>query len=45
MGFIFALASRSSYGQMSNMSHSSFDRLSSRLHSFDEVSAREVNAP
>ena len=45
MGFIFALASRSSYGQMSNMSHCAFDRLSSRLHSFDGLLGREVNAP
>jgi hypothetical protein len=45
MGFIFTVPSRLSYGQVSNMSPCAFDRLASRLHSFDELSKREVNAP
>ena len=44
MEFIFALASRSSYGRVSNISSRAFDRLPSRLRSFGELSVPLVNA-
>jgi hypothetical protein len=42
---MFALASRSSYGQWSNISPYSFDRLSGPLRRFGELSGRRVNRP
>jgi hypothetical protein len=45
MGFIFALASRSSYGQLSNISPRPFDRVLGPLRSFGERWGERVNRP